>query len=757
VRGPEDPNGLNYTTDYYYDAQGNLVAAYQGYCPACQGRWFTYDSLGRLTQVSNFESGTTNYSYDANGNLTTKTDARNVITWSGYDVLNRLTSKSFNDGTPTVTYTYDDGNVPYAKSRPTSVSNANGTINYTTYDPLGRVTASNEQTAGQTYSFSYSYNLAGALTSETYPSGRVISTSYDRVNRVYSVAGSLNGQVTNYITQTAYWPHGAIYYYVRGNNLWYAASYNSRLQQIESYEAINNNSNQMLLVACPNWGVNSNAGVYDICQRASATNDNGNLQSVVMYAGEPGPASALTSFSGSFSYDGVNRLTSAIESGDWWRNFSYDQYGNMWVTGNGGAPLAGNTPTSNVYSGNRIAGASYDAAGNQLVVNGDTLTYDAENRQISAREGPALGGAMETYAYDGNGQRVVKSAPAGRTVYVYDAFGQLAAEYSNAAPSAPPPCTTCYLSYDHLGSLRMVTDIYANVVARHDYLPFGEEIPGGWAGRGATWGVHDDVAQKFTAKERDQETGLDFFGARYMSSAQGRFTSPDPHTATILHLINPQRWNMYAYGLNNPLFYTDPTGKDAIAVGFANEVPIFGHAGIISLHHDGRATYADYGPVSQGMPWDEGHTAVDIDLPKVAFDQSGNPTQASFDALTKAVAKFKGQDPKTVKMAFFKTSEADTVALDNWIQQQYKMNLVKNSQTYLFYGNSCADFCERGLMVAGAPVGMTPMSGIPNLLLWDLQAIADASYNGNQQPQQQQTSVTSQFCYTDDNGSKICQ
>jgi RHS repeat-associated protein len=63
----------------------------------------------------------------------------------------------------------------------------------------------------------------------------------------------------------------------------------------------------------------------------------------------------------------------------------------------------------------------------------------------------------------------------------------------------------------------------------------------------------------FTGKERDVETGLDFFGARYMSSAQGRFASPDP-------LLNsgrpwePQSWNRYAYTLNNPLRLVDPTG-----------------------------------------------------------------------------------------------------------------------------------------------------------------------------------------------------
>jgi len=56
------------------------------------------------------------------------------------------------------------------------------------------------------------------------------------------------------------------------------------------------------------------------------------------------------------------------------------------------------------------------------------------------------------------------------------------------------------------------------------------------------------------------ETGLDYFGARYMSSAQGRFTSPDPAGLGAVALANPQTWNQYAYTLNNPLRFTDPTG-----------------------------------------------------------------------------------------------------------------------------------------------------------------------------------------------------
>jgi RHS repeat-associated protein len=64
-----------------------------------------------------------------------------------------------------------------------------------------------------------------------------------------------------------------------------------------------------------------------------------------------------------------------------------------------------------------------------------------------------------------------------------------------------------------------------------------------------------------TSKERDSESALDYYGARYCSSAQGRFTSVDPGNAGAMH-EDPQSWNGYSYGRDNPLIYIDPTGED---------------------------------------------------------------------------------------------------------------------------------------------------------------------------------------------------
>jgi len=68
----------------------------------------------------------------------------------------------------------------------------------------------------------------------------------------------------------------------------------------------------------------------------------------------------------------------------------------------------------------------------------------------------------------------------------------------------------------------------------------------------------------FTGKERDTESGNDYFGARYYASSMGRFMSPDPATNLSRVLANPQRWNRYAYVINNPLIMLDPNGEEDV-------------------------------------------------------------------------------------------------------------------------------------------------------------------------------------------------
>ncbi|MGO9009674.1 MAG: RHS repeat domain-containing protein [Bryobacteraceae bacterium] len=305
----------------------------------------------------------------------------------------------------------------------------------------------------------------------------------------------------------------------------------------------------------------------------------------------------------SYSYrDPANRLSAANEPDaapgltGWPQTYNYDAFGNRAVAAGSYMPNEGFTPSGTVASvfpasNNRLvrgAGDSYDGAGNQTAwatvppsASGSWFTYDGENRLLTANVANQ-GGA--SFVYDGEGRRVQKISSSGAvTTYVHDAMGNLAAEYSTAAPAA---AGTQYLTSDFLGSTRLITDASGNPVRCFDYLPFGEEIPAGMNGRSGCYETMGspqypsppDVAdQKFTGKERDAETGLDYFGARYFSAAQGRWTSPDwsekPQPVPYAALTDPQTLNLYAYVRNNPLSRVDPfghfdcTGQNAQKIG----------------------------------------------------------------------------------------------------------------------------------------------------------------------------------------------
>ncbi len=153
-----------------------------------------------------------------------------------------------------------------------------------------------------------------------------------------------------------------------------------------------------------------------------------------------------------------------------------------------------------------------------------------------------------------------------------------------------------WLVPDQLGTPRMIFDQSGSLAntKRHDYLPFGEEIYAGTGGRATGMGYTvqgyppvDRARQKFTSKERDDETGLDYFLARYYSSTQGRFTSPDEFKGGPAELYEnvdahdpvfyaetaqPQTLNKYHYCVNNPLRFVDPDGHQEVTTDIIKTV-----------------------------------------------------------------------------------------------------------------------------------------------------------------------------------------
>lgn len=145
------------------------------------------------------------------------------------------------------------------------------------------------------------------------------------------------------------------------------------------------------------------------------------------------------------------------------------------------------------------------------------------------------------------------------TIFVYDAVSKLVAEYSTII-APPSEAKISYLTNDHLGSPRITTDQNGSAISRRDFLPYGEEIfsPQRTASLNYT---ADNIRQKFTAYERDNESNLDYAKARMYGYNHGRFTSPDPARMLGARMADPQHWNLYVYARNNPLLMVDITGE----------------------------------------------------------------------------------------------------------------------------------------------------------------------------------------------------
>jgi RHS repeat-associated protein len=118
--------------------------------------------------------------------------------------------------------------------------------------------------------------------------------------------------------------------------------------------------------------------------------------------------------------------------------------------------------------------------------------------------------------------------------------------------SAQPQEAVEYYATDALGSIRVVFNDQGTVIGRGDYLPYGEEGP-------TSTGL---PTERFTGEARDAEAGMDYFGARMYQPRTGRFSTADPVFGSAL--MQPQRWNRYAYALSSPLVMTDSSGLDPI-------------------------------------------------------------------------------------------------------------------------------------------------------------------------------------------------
>jgi len=591
-----DPRSLE--TDYTYNALDDLTYVNQigasGETP--RTRSFTYDSLSRLITSTNPESGTICYGtlssgscingYDANSNLLAKTDANGVTTSYTYDALNRLKKRTSN-GTPALNnqYGYDSisdanpailplngvGRLMFTTSGPTSTATDAEIFSYDAMGRLKALEAHLPSALSTTESVFQSYDLAGNPTQTTYPDGRVLLQSYDSAGRLTTVTDTTSGGAgTVYFSPTSgqaqYTAAGALSSASYGNGVTEAITYNTRLQPCHT------SANSPALAPI--------SGVGNVFDRTSSyANSPSNGSPCNPESGNNGNIAYIAdnhnaNWTQSFAYDGLNRLTSAARSdGGYNHTYNYDSFGNLIVQDNiNPSPTYTINPATNQLNrlANNVNIYNYDNAGNLLSsgtsdIGGHSYTYNPLS-QITAVDG----GNTATYFYNGSNQRIEKQAGGLTTDYI-DFAGQPLAEHTSAgiwtdyiyaegqkiAKVATPAGGTSTLNYyldDHLGTTQVELDASDNVTWQGQFTPFGAELPDG----------STTMHYKFTGKERDAESGLDFFGARYYGSTTGRWMSPDwaakPEAVPYSKLDNPQSLNLYNYVGNNPLSRADVDG-----------------------------------------------------------------------------------------------------------------------------------------------------------------------------------------------------
>ena len=487
-----------------YDKAGNVATQTNG---RGQVTRYAYDLLNRETSVTNPLGRTTSYGYDPAGNRTSLTDPQGRVTSYGYDASNELTAIRYSDGvTPNVMYAYN------AAGQRTSMTDGTGTTTYT-YDALHRLT---RNTQGDGESIAYGHDLAGNLTSITYPNGKTVTRAYD-------AAGHLTG-VSDWL----------------GNTTSFGYDADSNLTS-ETY---------------PN-GV-AGTFTYDNAGRLAGTTDAHGATTLLSLAYTRDKAGQVTAENTtSYGYDGADRLTSATIGPS---PLSYNQADQL--TGLGSATLSYDS-ASELTSQASPAGTTtfgYDHQGNRTTATppagaAASYAYDQANRLTSITQGPATA----RYAYDGDGLRMAKTVAATTTRFAWDlADGfpltvQAGTTSYVTGPGGLPieqvdGTTVLYYAHDQLGSTRLLTDASGNPAATFSYDPYGAVA----AHTGTV-----TTAFGFAGQYTDAESGLIYLRARYYDPGTRQFLSVDPFLR--------QTHQPYVYAADNPISRGDPAGLDACA------------------------------------------------------------------------------------------------------------------------------------------------------------------------------------------------
>ena len=508
-------------TSMSYDRSGNMTG-----CVDAKGNSYSYsyDLLSRRLSMSYPDGSRELWSYDPVGNMATYTTRAGQTASYSYDSRNRCTGYSWSDGTPAVSRTYD------AAGRLLTLVNSASAVSFS-YDADNRLLSETQTPSGGTArTSSYSYDGDGNRTTLQYPDGS--STGY-----LYNGRGLVTGVTTNGTTLASY--------SYNGNNTLLSKSLNNGMNTSYTYDG----ASRLRGMSCT---VVSYGYTLDALGRRTSR-------------AETISGNKLRDY---YTYDADSQLTNVAYATGTNVNYAYDAVGNRTSVNTNASgtnrviPYLVNNCNQYTQVGSLLV--SSDRNGNLTSdQNGNTYSYDAQNRLISARSGTNT----LSMTYDAQNRVVSRTVNGVKSTFVYagwkmiaeySATGSQLARYEQGPGSDEPlarttPTSSIYYTQDGNGNVTAITSSAGAVQERYTYDVYGTPTIKNASGTVlSSSGVGNRFL--FTGREYIAQIGLYDYRNRVYSPGLGRFLQTDP----IRFQAGDN--NIYRYCGNNPISGADPMG-----------------------------------------------------------------------------------------------------------------------------------------------------------------------------------------------------